>query len=180
MALIFQIFYILSIWIQDCLIVFTFKNIYSKTNRFEDAQRQICWRFKSFYLDWIFLSTWGGKKTTIHNKKAHFCSFVFSPAALLNYPLVPAVERISGCFRVEGQPRSSQRSGPLVLDFGPTESSYRVRVPFTSTHLTSAQHTPCLKGLPSGSRHRSVPRRKVVNNEDEAHVVYCALSPSKL
>ncbi|KAL1271491.1 hypothetical protein QQF64_030507 [Cirrhinus molitorella] len=82
-------------------------------------------------------------------------------------------------FCVEGRPRSSQRSGPLVLGFGPTEGSYRVRVPFTSTHLTSAQRTPCLKGLPSGSRHRPVPRRKVANNGDEAHVVYWALSPSK-
>lgn len=121
-------------------------------------------QFKSFYLDSIFFEH-------LKKKKRQSC-------VLLNY-LVPAAEWILGCFHVEGQPRSSQRSGPLVLGFGPTESSYRVRVPFTSTHLTSAQRTPCLKGLPSGSRHRPVPRRKVANNGNEAHVVYCALPPSK-
>lgn len=114
-----------------------------------------------------------------HLKKTKKTIQIGSPVPLLNYPLVPAAEQISGCFHVEGQPRSSQRSGPLVLGFGPTEGSYRVREPFTSTRLTSAQRTPCLKGLPSGSRHRPVPRRKVANNGDEAHVVYCALSPSK-
>lgn len=177
MALIFQIFYILSLDLR--LYLHLKKYILKQTDLKMHKDKSVgdlnnCTCIGSFW------ALRGGKKTTIRNKKAHFCSFVFSPAALLNYPLVPAAERISGCFGAEGQPRSSQRSGPLVLDFGPTESSYRVRVPFTSTHLTSAQHTPCLKGLPSGSRHRSVPWRKVANNGDEAHVVYCALSPSKL
>ncbi len=47
---------------------------------------------------------------------------------------------------MEGQPRSSQRSGPLVLGFGPTEGSYRVRVPFTSTPDLCPVHT-----LPQGA-----------------------------
>lgn len=139
-------------------------NLRTVYRRFEYAQRQIC-HFGPFIIIILRLDPFRalGKKLNIHSdtiKKRVLCIGIVSPAVLPNYSGTPAVEQISGCFRAEGQPRSSLRSGPLVLRIGPTESSYRACVPFTSIHLTSARRRPCLKGLPSGSQHRPMPKRR--------------------
>lgn len=55
-----------------------------------------------------------------------------------------------------------------------------LRVPFTSIHLTSAQRTPCLKGLPSGSHHWPIPWRRYQTMETgPMWFIVRALSPSK-